>query len=314
MTLLLVPVLVSVALGLVAGPLERRLPPATAARLLTASALVTALATGFVLGVAGFVALSQVPFVAAVGQWSRTALQQSHIPQVLGAAAGALVLALLGRAVRHAIVAVRHLWAAEATCRRLGPGADGLVVTDDSVPDAYAVQGLSGRIVVSRAMLSGLPADERRVLLAHEASHLRHRHHVYLQLTQLAAAANPALRQVTEAVHAAVERWADEDAAADVGDRSLAARALARASLLRHRSSTAAPRSRPASALAAVTSGMVSRTQALLRPAPRPRRVLVLSTTALVLCAAAAAGLTAHDTEHQFELARHLLHHTSRTS
>ena len=62
------------------------------------------------------------------------------------------------------------------------------------------------------------------------------------------------------------------------------------------------------------TARVDRRTQALLRPAPRPRRVLVLSTTALVLCAAAAAGLTAHDTEHQFELARHLLHHTSRTS
>jgi Zn-dependent protease with chaperone function len=311
MTLLLVPVLVSVALGLVAGPLERRLPPSTAARLLTASALVSALATGFVLGVAGFVALSQIPVVAAVGQWSRAVLRHDRTPQLLGAVAGIVVIALLGRAVRGAVEALRHLWAAEATCRRLGPGADGLVVTDDSVPDAYAVQGLRGRIVVSRAMLSGLPADERRVLLAHEASHLRHHHHVYLQLTQLAAAANPALRQVTHAVHAAVERWADEDAAADVGDRALAARALARASLLRHGSAAPALMSRPASALAAVTSGVVSRTQALLRPAPRPRRALVVSTTALVLCAAVAAGVTAHDTEHRFELARHVLHHAS---
>jgi Zn-dependent protease with chaperone function len=298
MTLLLVPVLVSVALGLLAGPLERRLPPATAARLLTASALVTALATGFVLGVAGFVALGQVPVVAAVGQWSRAVLQHTHTPPLLGAVAGVLVLALLGRAVHHAVVAVRHLWAAEAACRRLGPGVDGLVVTDDSVPDAYAVQGLRGRVVVSRAMLSGLPAQERRVLLAHEASHLRHRHHVYLQLTDLAAAANPALRQVTDAV-------------AEVGDRSLAARALARASLLRHRSSTPGPATSPGSALAAVSAGVVSRTQALLRPAPRPRRVLVLATTVLVLCAAVSAGLTAHDTEDQFELARHVLHHSS---
>ena len=311
MTLWLVPVLVSVALGLVAGPLERRLPPATAARLLTASALVSALATGFVLGVAGFIALSQVPFVAAAGQWSRAALQHGRTTQLLGAFAGIMVIALLGRAVHRAVEALRHLWAAEATCRRLGPDANGLVVTDDSVPDAYAVQGLRGRIVVSRAMLSGLTAEERRVLLAHEASHLRHRHHVYLQLTQLAAAANPALRQVTEAVHAAVERWADEDAAAEVGDRPLAARALARASLLRHHSPTAPARPRPASALAAVTSGVVSRTQALLRPAPRPRHLLVLSTTALVLCAAVAAGLTAHVTEDQFEVARHVLHHTS---
>lgn len=310
MTLLLLPPLVSVVLGVVAGPLERRLPPATAARLLTASALVTALATGFVLAVAGFVALSQVPVVAAVGHWSRAALHHGGTPTLLGALAGILVVTLLARAVRRATVALRHLWVAEVTCRRLGPGAAGLVVTDDSVPDAYAVQGLRGRIVVSRAMLSGLPADERRVLLAHEASHLRHRHHVYLQLAQLAAAANPALRQVTGAVSAAVERWADEDAATEVGDRRLAARALAMASLLRHRSPTSS-RSRPAAALAAVTSGVVLRTQALLGPAPRPRRALVATTTALVMCAALAAALTAYDTEHQFELARQVLHHTS---
>jgi len=43
-------------------------------------------------------------------------------------------------------------------------------------------------------MLRTLSADERRALLAHEAAHLTYRHHVYTQLTDVAAAANPLLR------------------------------------------------------------------------------------------------------------------------
>ena len=36
--------------------------------------------------------------------------------------------------------------------------------------------------------------EERAVLLAHEAAHLIGRHHLYLQVAELAAAANPLLR------------------------------------------------------------------------------------------------------------------------
>lgn len=46
------------------------------------------------------------------------------------------------------------------------------MVLDDPVPDAYALDGLLGRIVVSTAMLRALVADERRALLAHESAHL----------------------------------------------------------------------------------------------------------------------------------------------
>ena len=306
---LLLPLLVSVALGLTAGPLQRLLPPATTAPLLTASAVLTALATGLVLAVAGFVALGQVPVVAALGHWSRAALGNGGLPAVLGTVAGAAALLLLARALRHTTVALRRLWDAEMACRQLGRGADGLVVTDGALPDAYALPGRTGRIVVSRAMLRALPADERRVLLAHEASHLRHRHHAYTQLADLAAAANPALLPVATAVRASVERWADEDAAAEVQDRSLAARAIAHAGLVRHRSRSES--SRPQVALAASATGVVARTQALLAPTPRPRGALVALVASSVLLAVVAAGVAAHDTEDRFELARALVQHAS---
>ena len=80
-------------------------------------------------------------------------------------------------------------------------------------------------------MLRVLSADERRVVLAHEAAHLARHHHLYIQLADLAAAANPLLRPTASGVRLAVERDADEVAAGEVGDRRLAARALARAGL-----------------------------------------------------------------------------------
>ncbi|MGW7378006.1 SpoIIE family protein phosphatase [Streptomyces sp. NPDC054794] len=47
----------------------------------------------------------------------------------------------------------------------------------DEQPDAYALLGRPGRIVVTSGMLRALPAEERAVLLAHEQAHLAHGHH-----------------------------------------------------------------------------------------------------------------------------------------
>ena len=73
--------------------------------------------------------------------------------------------------------------------------------------------GIRGRIVVTTAMFAALTAAERDVLLAHEAAHLNHRHHLWIQFVELAAVANPLLRRLPPVVRHAAERWADEDAA-----------------------------------------------------------------------------------------------------
>ncbi|WP_270888790.1 M56 family metallopeptidase [Pedococcus sp. 5OH_020] len=305
-----VPVLVSAVLGLAASRLVRVLPPATAVRMLTAASLTAALSTGFVLGIVALVAAAQAPFVASLGRWSAQRFAGGGTTSALvGLACGLAMLTLLAAGVRRALRCAADLVAAEAACRRLGPGTHGLVVVEDSHPDAYALPGLAGRVVVSTAMLRALAADERRVLLAHEQAHLRHHHHVYIQLAELAAAANPILRPVATAVRVGTERWADEDAAAQTGDRPLVARTLARASLAKHQS----PRSRPEAlraALPSVESAVVTRTRALLAPAPRPRRILAGATAALMLCALGAAAVSAHDTEHRFEVAQKMFHHS----
>ena len=75
-------------------------------------------------------------------------------------------------------------------------------------------------------MLRALDSRERRVLIAHERSHLRRGHHRYIRLTELAVAAVPVLAPLKARVRFAVERWADEDAAVEVGDRRSVARAI----------------------------------------------------------------------------------------
>lgn len=298
-----VPVPVSVLLGVTGRRVGDRLPPATAVRLLTAASVATALSTGFVLSVAGFFALAQVPAVAHFGGWSVAILAvRQPVLLLAGGVCGAVVLLLVGVATRQLLLTGRDLARAAVVCHRLGQGADGLIVIDDDQPDAYALPGLTGRVIVSTSMLRALPPGERRVLLAHEAAHLRHHHHLYALLADLGAAANPLLRPLARAVRDAIERWADEEAAAEVADRRLTAQAIARAGLAR---ATATSSRRPTqAALGAVDSRVGDRAKALLAPRPRPRRPLVVAITVLVLAGGAAAATTAATTEHRFEVAR----------
>jgi beta-lactamase regulating signal transducer with metallopeptidase domain len=279
------------------------LPPATAVRLLTVTALATALSTGFVLAVAGFEVVTLLPPVAAAGQWSLRYLRSGDpMPVLVGVVAGALVVLLLTASVRRVVNSGYALATTALVCRRLPGDAGGLVIIEDAEPDAYALVGLRGRVVVSTGMLRALNAQERRVLLAHEAAHLEHRHHMYLQLAELAAAANPLLRPVAGAVHAAVERWADESAAADVGDRHLAARALAHAGLARA-AATAGRRRVGGVALSAAETHVATRVRALLAPPPRRRHGLATAVLALVVLVGSCAVHVAQDTEHRFERA-----------
>jgi peptidase M48-like protein len=300
LTALCLPLVASLVLWCAGMPLGTRLPPATAVRLLTLTMLVTALATGFVLAVAAFTVVAQVPAIATIGRWSVAVIRRGGtIPTAAGVAAGAAVLLLLGAAVHRAASAARDLVRSALVCRRLGPTVAGLVVVAGDVPDAYALPGFSGRIVVSTAMLAALPAEERAVLLAHEAAHLAHRHHAYLLVAELAAAANPLLRRPRRAVRQAVERWADETAAAEVGDRDLTARALARAGLARGQA-----RRGLAVALGGSDTFVADRVRALLREPPARRPRLVAGVVLLVMVVLSAVAVTVQETETRFETAQ----------
>jgi Zn-dependent protease with chaperone function len=299
--LLTIPLAAAAILAVGSGPVTRWAPPATAVRLLVAASLVSALAGGFALAIAGFTVAAQDAEVAELGHWSVAALRATPIPPLAGVVAGLLVVPLFLAALATLVRAARQLWVADATCRDLGKGVDGLIVIRDDRPDAYALQGLRGRTVVSTGMLAALSPAQRRAMLAHEASHLANRHPLLVLLADVAAAANPMLRPTAAAVRAGVERWADEDAAAVVGDRRLVAQALARASLAS--SGHVGSRGR-GYALAMTDASVAGRARALLAPTPKPRRVLAGLLLALTVATGASAIAVGQITDAHFDRAQ----------
>ncbi|MEU2872675.1 M56 family metallopeptidase [Streptomyces olivoreticuli] len=294
--ILCLPLLVSAALALTAPAAGRRLPPRTAAWMLTVAAVVAAGAWVTALAMIGLTFVGQIPQVAAEGRWS---------PHVLAAdtpvdwpVAAACALAVPACAVALTVAAWRRGRAmvdAWRECRDL-PTAGDLAVIDDPVPTAFALPGAPGKIVVSSGMLRALSADERHALLAHERTHLRHRHHLFLLALHLASVVNPLLRPLARAGAFALERWADEQAGATVADRRLVARAVARAALAAKRV--------PAAAMAAVGGPVPQRVQALLAPPTPLRRNLAFAFAALMVVCCASLALAAHDIDRLFDAAR----------
>jgi hypothetical protein len=295
------PLVVSALLSLLAPVLGRRLRPATATRLLTAGSVTCAAAGLVALAALASTFVGQVPFVAALGSWSTALVHlRDPVPTPVAklatgvfAAVAVAVPVTAWRRVR-ALVRVARLWTGVPV------SSEGLVVVDVPAPQAFALPALPGRparIVVSTGMLQVLRPGEHRVLLAHERAHVRHRHHWYRLLSVLAVAANPLLFRVPAVVVHTTERWADEVAADHVGDRGLAARAVARAALATLRTG-AVP--------AGFDHGDVSaRVRSLLTAPQRGRPVVAFVVVAALLACLAAAGKAQADTEDMFERARY---------
>ncbi|MEV7725412.1 M56 family metallopeptidase [Streptomyces sp. NPDC087917] len=282
-------------LPFLAGPAGRRLavslPPRQALRLLTLTA------AGLAIGSACALALLIVPgathlhAVAASGHLLAPLASGSPDAVIAVAVTAATLLSwcatLLVRAADRRRRRLRQ-------ARGLAARSDGeLVVLADDHPDAYALPGRPGRIVVTTGMLRALSAPEREVLLAHERAHLKDRHHLFTAVVDLAGLCHPGLRALREPLAYAVERSADESAATSVGDRRLTARAIGRAALAARTSSTAG-RPRPGAALAATAGPVPKRVAALLgdhrlEKAARPL-VRRAAAAALLTCLALSAG------------------------
>ncbi|MFE5036095.1 M56 family metallopeptidase [Streptomyces sp. NPDC056683] len=289
-----VPFLVTVVLAVLAPRLATRFAPRPAAWALAGGALVTALGWLGSLVLLAFTGLAQIPEVAEEGRWSVTALRADDpVYLTVSAVATVTLLASLTGLAVAALRQVRHLLWARRECARL-PGDLELAVLDDASPHAFALPGAPGRIVVSHGMLRCLGGTEREALLAHERAHLRGRHHLFQSAWRLTAAACPLLRPLAGTGGFVLERWADEEAAEHVGDRTVVARAVGRAAL--------ASAKAPAAASLAATGGAVpQRVRALLAPPP-PRRALplVAGATLLALSCASLAEATS-DSERMIE-------------
>jgi hypothetical protein len=274
------PLLFAAGLTLIARRLARGDAPARTARGLVAAAAVAAVSSTWSLSMLALTLLDDVPPLSALDNQPGLDLPEPVAGPV--ALLAALVLAV------GAIRVAADLGRRHATHRRLraaGKPHGDLVVADWDAPMAVAVPGRPGHVLVTSGLLKLLDSDERRVVFAHERAHLRYRHHRLVAVAAAAAAVNPLLAPVHDAVSYLVERWADEDAAATVGDRDLTAQAVAHATL-------ATAGSGPAATLGMNGAAAVLRVQALAEPAPESPRHRLLG-PALVGAGCLAAALVA---------------------
>ncbi len=310
------PLVIPLIAAMAARPLADRLPPRTATWLLASGAVVLAGASCGVLGVLALAAALRLPFVDAMGGMSLSAVSQRDPASLpLGIFASALLAAAAIAACRAAWLRTAALIAAHRQTRRMprtgarASSVDAVIVDDDSV-DAYTVPGWPSRIVVTSGMLAALGPAERDVMLAHERAHASACHYLFTAVARLAAAANPLLGPLATEISFSVERWADENAAAAAGSRSMAARTIAKAALAATSASTA--RARSVALLGVVPSAPANRgaghvprrVAALLAPPPRRRLLLVVLAVALVAIAGLSALDAAHDLHSMIELAQ----------
>jgi len=271
---LLLPALIALFSAAVVSRFHRRLPPRPATWLLTILVVGCGLALFWaaVTVTVGFLAAQ--PLTDGVLGWcSHLAHGHDHVPLPAGLLGGVLLLAML-RGARRAVRRYRHV-------RTDGGSPLHIVATDE--PIAVTLPGRRPRVLISTGMLACLEQHERPVLYAHELAHAQHRHHRFLLLSDIVASAVPCLRPLANQVAHACERWADEDAAAAVGDRRLVAVAIARAALALNT---------PTGAVAGMAAGSVpERVRALLAPRRRWTTLLAWSVVgALVVAVAALAS------------------------
>lgn len=294
MTLLLgLPALAAVVAGCVALKCSNLSRVDVAAKLLLSTwVLVTAT---IVTAAALYSVAWMVPAERAL--WCRRVLGHSvdHRP-----VAGLVLLGVL------AFVAVRvggvtrkilRMWRAEAIGRTPIDIEESAEVYAFAVPVLFPGRGRSrGSIVVSTGMLSALSANERSALFAHERAHLRFAHHRYLLTGQILVAVLPPLRPMINRLDWLLERWADEAAAREIGDRDVVATAIAQAAL----SST----DRPAPVFLAFGSDSVTaRVEALFEP----KQARSVTANLLLISSVVAASLAAlTQLHHLFEVVQQM--------
>jgi hypothetical protein len=298
MMIVYLPLGFAAAFGLLAPVLSRHIPPRVATWLLSVGGLIAAAGSSASVGLLAFRYVAQAPFFAAEGRWSNSVLQRVDVVGApIGLSACAALMLLTARFADCAWRRVQATRDAYRLARALPRSECELSVVGAADAQAYAVPGRPGRIVVTTGLLRVLDGDQRRAVITHEKAHLQHRHHLHQTGAHLAAALNPLLGGLPDAVAHLCERWADEDAAAAGRSRDIVAEALTLAAMSR-------PLVGGAVLLAAAGGDVADRVNALRAPAPQ----LGLWRPGLLLALAAATGVAAavavHDTERLFELAQ----------
>lgn len=278
MPALFLPLAASLVLAVLVTANHRRLAPKIASRVVAVAIAVLAVAAAPTLWL---VALGYVAHLSLFGgrlAWCAHAIGvHDSVPLWIGVPAAGLSLT--------GVVRSRKVLATYWRLRDDRPGSVEVARHED--PFAFTLPGRGGHVVMSTGLVEMLDEGERNVVLGHERAHAVHRHDRYLLAAQLAAAIVPLLRPLTVRLQFSLERWADEAAVAECGDRQLVARTLGKVAM--HGVA-------PNSVLSFADHGVPARVRALLSPPiglPRP-----ITVAALWIVAAATTGLAALQLHH----------------
>jgi hypothetical protein len=268
------PLILPAVLAFAARQAGDRLGPRHGAVGLTVAATCASAATVWALALLVLTLFDDLPSMSARAQ----GLPEPVPDWVALTATAAIILA--------AVSAVRDLYQRHSPVRLLRSNqtaAGDVVMAADDEPLAVALPGRPGRILLTTGMVRLLSPRERAAVLAHERAHLKHRHHLLMAAAGAAAATSPLLRPVRDSVAYLIERWADEDAATEVGSRDLVARAVAKAAL-------ATTDRKPA--LGVHGGSVVRRVRALQSP-PSPATGKIIAISAVVAFLTMAATIIA---------------------
>ena len=272
------PLLAAIALAVTVTTVHRSLPPVLAARAVAVTVVVVAGAAVPTLWIVGLGYFTHAPFLGSGLRWCIDVFgAHDRIAPWIGLPS--LLLATIGT-LRAARVVRAH--------RRLRHDDQGFVeIACHEQPFAFTLPGRGGHVVLSSGLVELLDDDERKVVLAHEGAHAKHRHDRYLLVAQLAAATIPMLRPLTSRLQFSLERCADEAAVeACGGDRHFVARTLGKVALR----SVA-----PVGAMSFAGLGVPARVSALLSaPTPTPRASLVIGLWSAIAVTGALAAFQVH--------------------
>ena len=273
----ILPLLAAIVLAVTVTTVHRRLPPVLAARAVAVTVVVVAGAAVPTLWIVGLGYFTHAPFLGSGLRWCIDVFGAHDrispwvgLPSLLLAAIGTFRASRVVRA--HRRLRHDHLGFVEIACHEQ--------------PFAYTLPGRGGHVVLSSGLVELLDDEERNVVLAHERAHAKHRHDRYLLVAQLAAATIPMLRPLTSRLQFSLERWADEAAVEECGDRRFVARTLGKVAL---RSVT------PVGAMSFAGLGVPARVSALLSaPATTPRAPLLIGLWSAIAVTGALAAFQVH--------------------
>lgn len=212
-------------LAVPAMPLAKRSEPALQARSLTAI-----LITGFVLLESALLLWATPALMDLIGATDLARICRRMLGGFIpgGTASGviALIVALVLAAVTIVgVLNVRSVQRAVASRLVFSENAGSLgrdiAVLPVSRPIAFLSGGSQARVVISQGLIDTLSSEDLEAVLAHERSHARHRHDLYLlALGGIRAGFGwmPWISGGVERVRLSLERWADEDAAVSLSD------------------------------------------------------------------------------------------------